>query len=267
MTMGAVEQVAAQVGIPPEHVRRAAAELQADSGPGTAVAPRTPVAGRWSGARVPRWRRGSGAVRRTNGGTGWYWMPMSRGKFLRMPIPLLVEEIQDHLGIMGHASVLARDPDLEPGYPGGRDPAGGGVGEEQGGPDPDSGRGAVRDSGMAKAFYRSGSPIRRRGRRANRHGLRDCRRGDAGSHHSLHGGRSSIGGSWDHQVRGQYPPASTSRPFPAVGGYYGESGERASRPLGSVRPHHQIDAGGEQLPLDPLSVEGFTSLVTVSIRK
>lgn len=107
LTMGAVEQVAAQVGIPPEHVRKAAAELKADP--------------------VPQHRPGS----RSSGGQTLDWGPgtqLAEGQWRRSPderwdrvvldtvvdgdvpeaaYPVLVEEIQGHLGIMGHASVLA----------------------------------------------------------------------------------------------------------------------------------------------------------------
>jgi tRNA A-37 threonylcarbamoyl transferase component Bud32 len=107
MTIGAVEQVAAQVGIPPEHVRRAAEELRAKE-------------------RLP-----ARPHRRTPGGQSLDWGPGSEeliGLWRRSPeekwdrvvidsvvegeipeeaYPLLVEEIQDRLGILGHASVLS----------------------------------------------------------------------------------------------------------------------------------------------------------------
>lgn len=106
MTMGAVEQVAAQVGIPPEHVRKAAAELKADSAPVHLPVPRSP------GGQALNWGPGTQVAEGQ-----WRRSPEERwdrvvldavveGEVPEDAYPLLVEEIQGHLGIMGHASVL-----------------------------------------------------------------------------------------------------------------------------------------------------------------
>jgi hypothetical protein len=107
LTMGAIEQVAAQVGIPPEHVRNAAAELDVGAGSGGLPAPRT------AGGQTLDWGPGSQAP------VGeWRRSPDERwdrvvveafvdGEVPAEAFPALVEEIQGRLGIMGHASVLA----------------------------------------------------------------------------------------------------------------------------------------------------------------
>jgi hypothetical protein len=107
LTMGAIEQVAAQVGIPPEHVRKAAVELGRESGPGHAITPRTAggqtldwgpdtqlPAGEWRRSPEDRWDR---VLVDT----------FVDGEVPEEAYPILVEEIQNRLGIMGHASVLA----------------------------------------------------------------------------------------------------------------------------------------------------------------
>jgi len=105
--MGAVEQVAAQVGIPPEHVRKAAAELKADSGTGGLPAPRTP------GGQTLDWGPGTEVAEglwRRSPDERWDRVVLDTvvdGEVPEDAYPLLVEEIQDRLGIMGHASVLA----------------------------------------------------------------------------------------------------------------------------------------------------------------
>ncbi len=84
LTIGAVEQVAAQVGIPPEHVRRAARELQHRA---------------WEG----QWRRRPREK--------WDQVVLETsldGELAEEAYPTLVGEIEDILGIVGHASVLAR---------------------------------------------------------------------------------------------------------------------------------------------------------------
>jgi hypothetical protein len=107
MTIGAVEQVAAQVGIPPEHVRRAAEELR----------PREPLParphGRTPGGQSLDWGPGSevptGLWRRSPD-EKWDRVVLDSvldGEVPEEAYPILVEEIQERLGIMGHASVLA----------------------------------------------------------------------------------------------------------------------------------------------------------------
>jgi hypothetical protein len=90
LTMGAVEQIAAQVGIPPAHVRDAARELS--------VRPPSTVA--------PGGERGRGGV-----GSGRRWNRLAVDR--RMPVevpeaayPAMVAEIQRRLDTVGHASVI-----------------------------------------------------------------------------------------------------------------------------------------------------------------
>jgi hypothetical protein len=107
LTMGAIEQVAAQVGIPPEHVRRAAEDLEVIGAPGGVSQRKTPggqsldqptgtglTEGLWRRHPEEKWDR---AVLTT----------VVDGEVPEEVYPLLVEEIQERLGIMGHASVLA----------------------------------------------------------------------------------------------------------------------------------------------------------------
>jgi len=107
LTMGAVEQVAAQVGIPPEHVRRAAAELRRESAPTVLPARETP------GGRALDWGPGSQApdgLWRKHPDEKWDRVVIDTlidGEVPDEVYPLMVEEIQEHLAIMGHASVLA----------------------------------------------------------------------------------------------------------------------------------------------------------------
>jgi hypothetical protein len=88
LTMGAVEQVAAQVGIPPEHVRQAAREL--------VVVERSGRALDRGGRAVPEGK--------------WDHLVFSRaveGEIPESAFPAIAEEIQAHLGLEGHASALA----------------------------------------------------------------------------------------------------------------------------------------------------------------
>jgi hypothetical protein len=107
LTIGAVEQVAAQVGIPPEHVRKAAEELQGPA-PSTDLQPRKTPGGQileWGpGTQKPEglWRRSPEEK--------WDRVVLDTVVFGEVPeeaYPSIVEEIQNELGIMGHASVLA----------------------------------------------------------------------------------------------------------------------------------------------------------------
>lgn len=107
LTMGAVEQVAAQVGIPPEHVREAAKELALREPSTVAPKPRTPGGQtlEWGPGSVPReglWRR-SPAER---------WDRVVVDSMVDGEVPdgayaAMVEEIQSSLGIVGHSSILA----------------------------------------------------------------------------------------------------------------------------------------------------------------
>jgi hypothetical protein len=107
MTIGAVEQVAAQVGIPPEHVRQAAAELRG-------MEPRaSPPQRRTPGGQALDWGPGSEApagLWRRSPDEKWDRVVLDSfldGEIPEEAYPVLVEEIQERLGIMGHASVLA----------------------------------------------------------------------------------------------------------------------------------------------------------------
>ncbi|MFC1660381.1 serine/threonine-protein kinase [Gemmatimonadota bacterium] len=88
LTMGGVEQVAAQVGIPPEHVRRAASEL--DPQRGTVV----PTVG-------GKWRKEF----------GWKWDRLvadaiGEGEAPEAAFAVMVDQIQQTLGVVGLASVI-----------------------------------------------------------------------------------------------------------------------------------------------------------------
>jgi hypothetical protein len=95
--MGSVEQVAAQVGIPPEHVRQAAKELKQDVGgkevSGLPAGP-LPQQGLWRRPPEERWDRT--VITHT-----------VDGEIPESAFPRVVKEIQGHLGMIGHASVLA----------------------------------------------------------------------------------------------------------------------------------------------------------------
>ncbi len=101
LTIGAVEQVAAQVGIPPEHVRQAARELAVH--PSHALAPLPQ-----GGTGLARWKPGPP-------GLSPFEMKFDHLVFSRViegEVPDSVfadmaEEIQAAVGIEGHASVLA----------------------------------------------------------------------------------------------------------------------------------------------------------------
>jgi hypothetical protein len=102
LTMGGVEQIAAQVGIPPEHVREAAREIAAEPGPESSAGPpetrppRTPDLGRLGGD----WRR----LREE-----WNRLvahEVVEGKVPETAFPLMVAEIQRSLGTVGHTSIV-----------------------------------------------------------------------------------------------------------------------------------------------------------------
>ena len=100
LTIGAVEQVAAQVGIPPEHVRQAARELALPDA--TRAAPTGAIARSPAGRAVGR----PGASIHQG---KWDHLVFSRvveGEAAESAFPAMVEEIEAALGIEGHASVL-----------------------------------------------------------------------------------------------------------------------------------------------------------------
>jgi hypothetical protein len=104
LTIGGVEQLAAEVGIPPEHVRQAALELRSER-PGTLARVPHGVLAESEGRRMQladsRGRLAEGK---------WDRVVVSRtleGEIPESAFPSLVEEIQERLGIVGHASVLA----------------------------------------------------------------------------------------------------------------------------------------------------------------
>ncbi|MEJ2187383.1 MAG: protein kinase, partial [Gemmatimonadota bacterium] len=107
LTMGAIEQVAAQVGIPPSHVRDAAQELESvDVGPDPALPAHSettaPVRPRPGGAIGGDWRR----LR----GKRWNQLVSTEtvdGEVGESVFVALVGEIQARLGIPGHSSVVA----------------------------------------------------------------------------------------------------------------------------------------------------------------
>jgi len=85
LTLGGVEQVAAQVGIPPEHVRKAAQEL-------AAPAPVPAIGGEWR-KKDSSWDRV--LVEET-----------VEGEVPESAFPKMVAEIQRRLDLVGHASVI-----------------------------------------------------------------------------------------------------------------------------------------------------------------
>jgi len=90
LSIGAVEQIAADVGMPPELVRQAARELARPAGSG--IAERREMA-----ARSPEPRRDRVAVDRT-----------VEGEIRESEHEALVDEIQGTLGIVGHVSTVGR---------------------------------------------------------------------------------------------------------------------------------------------------------------
>jgi len=88
LTMGGVEQVAAQVGIPPEHVRKAARELEPRD---SSSVPQ--VGGAWRQQKGPRWDR-------------LVSEEVVAAEVPESAFPAMVGEIQRHLDLVGHASVM-----------------------------------------------------------------------------------------------------------------------------------------------------------------
>jgi len=97
LTIGAVEQVAAQVGIPPEHVRKAARELSGGTS-SHQLSRRDPVAAAMVGGK---WRR------RKSG--RWHQLLVDQvveGEVPESAYGTMVDQIQTSLGVVGHASVV-----------------------------------------------------------------------------------------------------------------------------------------------------------------
>ncbi len=97
LTIGAVEQVAAQVGIPPVHVRAAARELEGSA----AVAPAATEARGEGAPAAPDWRR----LRER-----WNRLAATEQLAGALPdaaFPAMVAEIERRLGMPGHTSILS----------------------------------------------------------------------------------------------------------------------------------------------------------------
>lgn len=113
LTMGAVEQVAAQVGIPPAHVREAARELGGTASPrSSSVAFPTWTTGRPSVGYRPKGALGGALVGDWRRLRGERWNQLLavetvEGEVPESVFPAIVGEIQRCLGIAGHASIVA----------------------------------------------------------------------------------------------------------------------------------------------------------------
>jgi hypothetical protein len=90
LSIGAVEQIAAEVGIPPEHVRQAVKELEQRSVPG-------PVQQAMRAPRLIEVRRDALTIERT-----------IEGEVPESAYEAMVEEIQATLSMVGHASTLGK---------------------------------------------------------------------------------------------------------------------------------------------------------------
>ncbi len=101
LTIGAVEQVAAEIGIPPERVREAALGMSRERAPGAPAAPGTVAADR-TGVAYPSSRDVT------------YEKNMLRAERLlplvleEKELPLLVPEIEEELKLVGHASLIGQ---------------------------------------------------------------------------------------------------------------------------------------------------------------
>ena len=100
LSIGAVEQIAAEVGIAPQHVREAAEELGYPPGPG--VAPKA-----WAASKPFEYRRETLLLDRT-----------VHGEVPESAYAALVDEIQSTLGIAGHVSTLGKSLTWSPAAPG-----------------------------------------------------------------------------------------------------------------------------------------------------
>jgi hypothetical protein len=103
LTIGAVEQIAAQVGIPPVHVRNAAEEMErAETGASASTAS--------SAGRGSRPRSAVGSYRQRLAGKRWDRLMATAavgGEVPESAFPVMVAEIQRRLGIPGHSSTAA----------------------------------------------------------------------------------------------------------------------------------------------------------------
>jgi tRNA A-37 threonylcarbamoyl transferase component Bud32 len=100
LSIGAVEQIAAEVGIAPQHVREAAEELGCPPGPGV-------VRKAWPASKPFEYRRETLLVDRT-----------VEGELPESAHSSLVEEIQSTLRIAGHVSTVGRALTWSPAAPG-----------------------------------------------------------------------------------------------------------------------------------------------------
>jgi hypothetical protein len=112
LTIGAIEQIAAEVGIPPEHVRQAVEELE-----------RTP--GALTIQKAERVFRG-GAIQKAGtpppyGAPGYEWLRFARtvkGEVPESEYDAMVEGIQTVLGMPGHVSTVGKSLTWSPAAPG-----------------------------------------------------------------------------------------------------------------------------------------------------
>jgi hypothetical protein len=103
LTIGAVEQIAAQVGIPPSHVRRAAEELErTPTRPGGPQAPPVDTRPRPGGALGGDWRR-----LRADRWNRLVAVETVDGEVPESVFPVMAAEIQRRLDIPGHSSIVA----------------------------------------------------------------------------------------------------------------------------------------------------------------
>lgn len=102
LTIGAVEQIAAQVGIPPAHVREAAREIDKtpDSDSADVPAPTGPAPRKDLGRLGGDWRRLREQWNRLAA------QEVVDGEVPEAVFPLMVTEIQRSLGTVGHSSVV-----------------------------------------------------------------------------------------------------------------------------------------------------------------
>ncbi|MEJ2217726.1 MAG: serine/threonine-protein kinase [Gemmatimonadota bacterium] len=118
LTMGAVEQVAAQVGIPPSHVRDAAKELESV---GVGPQPSLPAHSETTAPARPRPGGAIGGDWRRLRGERWNQLvavETVEGEVPESVFAGMVGEIQRRLGIAGHASIVAGTLTWSPAAPG-----------------------------------------------------------------------------------------------------------------------------------------------------
>jgi len=107
LSIGAVEQIAAEVGIPPEHVRAAAQEIEPAGAAGAPVAPSARARGRPPALAEPPTPSNVILVDRTVDGE----LPRSR-------FEEVVEDIQSTVGLPGHVTALGHSLTWSPAAPG-----------------------------------------------------------------------------------------------------------------------------------------------------